>query len=82
MSIKTHKGGKDHLKPGSKEFYARQDRWRHNSYLGHVRMMRQQCRAILCSNTATDEAKAIAVRIENDAEMLGEALRTRKDQQV
>lgn len=70
----------DRLKPGTKAAHDRDARWRHTSYLGHVRMMQQQCRAILCSATATDEAKAIAVRIENDAEMLGEALCTRKVQ--
>lgn len=80
MPIKSRKGGKDYLKPGSKEFYVRQSRWKHNSFTGHARMMQMQCQAILNSTTATDEAKAIAVRIENDAEMLGEALRTRRDQ--
>lgn len=72
----------DRLKSGSKAAHARAARWWHNSYLGHAQMMQQQCRTILCSTTATDEAKAIAVRIEQEAEMLSEALRTRKDQQA
>jgi hypothetical protein len=67
--------------PKNKVWIAMQERWRHNGHMGSARMMVQNCRSILNSPTATDEAKAIAVRIENDAEMLGEALRTRKEQQ-
>ncbi len=82
MTIKDHEG----LSPSSprhpkyKTWIAMQERWRHNGHMGSVRMMVQNCRSILNSSTATDEAKAIAVRIEADAEMLGEALRMRKDQ--
>ena len=65
-----------------KAWLARQERHQHNGFLGSAAMMRAQCRAILNSKTATDEAKQIAVRIENDAEMLREALRIRKDQIV
>lgn len=60
------------------EWHKRQARWKHNSFLGHARMMQMQCKAILMSATATDEAKAIAVRIEQEAEMLADALRNRK----
>lgn len=74
------RGGKrgDKLKPGSKQQAARDARWQHNSFIGHARMMQMQCKAILSSVTATDEAKAIAVRIEQDAEFLADALRSRK----
>lgn len=57
-----------------------QARWKHNSFMGSAMMMKRNCQSILTSDTATDEAKAIAVRIEQDAELLGEALRTRKTQ--
>lgn len=68
----------DRLRPMTPAWHARQERWRHNSFLGHARMMRMQCIAILSSKTTTDEAKQIAVRIEQDAELLAEALRIRK----
>lgn len=82
MTIKNHNGlwPCDPRHPKYKVWMAMQERWKHNGFMGSARMMQQQCRAILCSNTTTDEAKAIAVRIEQDAEMLGEALRTRKEQ--
>lgn len=75
---------KDHLsyQKQPKQWLVRQERHRHNGYLGSAAMMRAQCQTILNSTTATDEAKQIAVRIEHDAEMLSEALRTRKDQVV
>jgi hypothetical protein len=68
----------DRLKPGTRTWDRRQECWKHNSFLGHARMMQMNCQAILNSKTATEEAKAIAVRIENDAEMLETALKIRK----
>lgn len=68
----------DKLKPGSQAFLKRNARWRHNSYLGSCSMAKQNMRAILNSNTTTDAAKAIAVRIENDLEFLLDALKVRK----
>lgn len=68
----------DKLTSQNPEWHKRQARWKHNSFLGHARMMQVQCRIILCSTTATDEAKAIAVRIEQDAELLADALQNRK----
>lgn len=74
------KKGHDVLKAGSPESHRRQEIWKHNSFMGYAAMMKSQCRSILNSSTATDDAKQIAVRIEQDAEMLGAALKKRKDQ--
>ena len=37
--------------------------FKHNSYLGHARMMQMQANAIACSPTTTKEAKEIANEI-------------------
>lgn len=68
------------IKPGTKAWLTRQQVWRHNSFLGHARMMEMQCINICSSKTATDEAKKIAAKIGKLATELGEALRTRRDQ--
>lgn len=63
----------------TKTWAKRQAVWRHNGFLGSAKMMQAQCIAILKSTTATDEAKQIAVRIETDARLLADALRSRND---
>lgn len=68
----------DKLKSGTKAWFARQDRWRHNSFFGHAKMMQSNCRAIMESKTATSEAKAIANRINTLALELADALQTRR----
>jgi len=42
-------------------------------------MMQMQALAMLRSTSTTEEAKAIALRIEHDASLLADALRTRND---
>lgn len=51
----------------------------HNSYQGRTRMALANIRTILRSPTTTEDAKAIAVRIEQDLEFLLEALKVRVD---
>ena len=47
----------DRLKPGTPQWQARQDRWKHNSFQGHVAMAKRNMRTICESQTATQEAK-------------------------
>jgi hypothetical protein len=51
--------------------------WRHNSYLGHVTMMRIQALAIYDSPSATPEAQQLALEIVTLTRHLQAALRTR-----
>lgn len=51
--------------------------WRHNGFLGSARMMQMQCQAIMCSPTATLEAKVRASEICAKARDLYELLRER-----
>ena len=53
--------------------------FRHNSFVGHVRMMQQQANAIACSDTTTEEAKEIAYQIVILAGSLACKLATRVD---
>ena len=55
--------------------FTRQQIWRHNGHIGSAKMMIAQCRSMLKSKTLTEEAKAIVVRIEQDAEFLASALK-------
>jgi len=57
----------------------RQKIWRHNSFLGHAAMMRQNARNIITADTPTDEAKDLAAQIESLAARLSEALKERVD---
>ena len=53
--------------------------FKHNSYVGHARMMQMQANAIACSPTATKEAKEIAYGIAVLAGNLAQELATRVD---
>ena len=53
--------------------------FRHNSFVGHARMMQQQANAIACSDTTTKEAKEIADQIYELANKLERSLKTRVD---
>ncbi len=53
--------------------------FRHNSFVGHARMMQQQANAIACSDTTTEEAKEIAYEIAVLATKLERYLKTRVD---
>lgn len=53
--------------------------FKHNSYVGHARMMQTQANAIACSPTATKEAKEIANEIAILAINLEFKLTTRVD---
>jgi hypothetical protein len=55
--------------------------WRHNSFLGHAAMLISNMEKIICSTTATDEAKQLADKIQQDGRKLRRLLATRKDQQ-
>lgn len=65
----------DTLKPMSPQWIARQRRHRHNSYLGHIAMCKQNMRAIHESDTTTPKAKALASRIFALATQLDSVLR-------
>lgn len=52
---------------------------KHNSFVGHARMMMMQAHAITCSPTATKEAKEIANEIAILASNLEFKLKTRVD---
>jgi len=68
----------DKLKPNTKAWHARQERWRHNAFFGHCAMMRVNAYSIFMSNTATDETKNIARQIHNLTFELAAALKIRK----
>ena len=53
--------------------------FRHNSFVGHARMMQQQANAIACSDTTTEETKKIADQIAELAFDLITELKTRVD---
>lgn len=53
--------------------------WKHNSFFGHCRMMISQCEGIVHSPTTTQEAKAVALRIEAEARELTRLLKVRID---
>lgn len=60
-------------------WHRKQRVWRHNSYMGHATMMLAHTHSIIESDTATADAKNIALQIRALAYQLREALRTRKD---
>lgn len=72
----------DKLKPGTKVFQNRQERWKHNSLFGHVRMSSMQMKAIIRSNTTTAEAKSLAVKIIEMLDLLSDKLKVRVDSDV
>lgn len=68
----------DTLQPGTKAWHDRQSRHHHNSFLGHAKMMQANANSILQSTTATDEARAVAMKIYNLANDLYTELKTRR----
>lgn len=52
--------------------------YRHNGFFGSAHMMKSQCRAILSSETATDESKQIANQILGLSMQLVKSLKIRK----
>lgn len=69
----------DRLKPGTAAWNRRQAIHAHNGLLGNVRCIQAYLKPIMNSRTATVEARNIAARIWEDADMLFDALRTRDD---
>lgn len=69
----------DKLKPFSKEWYARQRRHTHNSFSGHIGMLRANMRSIIQADTTTPLAKAYANQILHQADKLADALKVRID---
>lgn len=69
----------DRLKPGTQSWQDRQRRYAHNSFFGHVGMMKANCRSIGLSSSATPEAKILATEIYDLAIRLGVALKVRVD---
>lgn len=57
----------------------RQERWRHNSYLGHCAMAAQNMRTIAKASTTTDESRLLAEQIEGLLDQLAASLKTRKE---
>lgn len=53
--------------------------FRHNSYMGHAHMMRQQAISIQQSDTTTEESKKIASEIVKLSEKLAISLKKRED---
>ena len=53
--------------------------WRHNSFLGHARMMQSQAWGIIQSATTTEESKKIAGEIAVKALELAKSLKQRID---
>ena len=75
----THKskGGRDPLDSDSPKFARRQAINSHNGLLGGACFIRRVAWTVLNAKTTSDEAKVIAVRIEQDAELLINALKER-----
>ena len=53
--------------------------FRHNSFMGHARMMQMQLLAMCQSGTTTEETKQIAAQIAELASKLEQSLKTRVD---
>ena len=53
--------------------------FKHNSFVGHARMMQMQAHNIAISDTTTEETKQIADQIANLAGKLERSLKTRVD---
>ena len=53
--------------------------FKHNSYVGHARMMQMQAQNIATSDTTTEETKQIAYQIAELASKLERSLKTRVD---
>ena len=53
--------------------------FKHNSYVGHARMMQMQAHNIATSDTTTEETKQIADQIVELASKLERSLKTRVD---
>lgn len=53
--------------------------FRHNSFMGHVRMMQMQAQNIATSDTTTEETKQIADQIYDLADKLARSLSKRVD---
>ena len=53
--------------------------FKHNSFVGHARMMQMQAHNIAISDTTTEETKQIADQITNLAGKLERSLKTRVD---
>ena len=56
----------------------KQEVWRHNSFLGHARMMQAQLAAILSAPTATKRAKQCVLRMLRETDKLERYLHARK----
>lgn len=67
----------DPLQPGTKAWNDRQLRHRHNSFTGHVAMLRANMRAIMAAETTTHLAKTYAKQILAQSEALAAALKER-----
>ena len=70
---------KDRLKSGEPAWLARQRRWRHNSFLGHVAMARQNMWVILTSDSTTQKAKKLSQEVYQKLVELEDALKVRVD---
>ena len=55
--------------------------WDHGRLLGKLAFIKDTMRCIMQSGTTTDEAKALAAKIDADLHALNEAMRTRADLQ-
>ena len=53
--------------------------FKHNSFVGHARMMQMQAQNIATSDTTTEETKQIAYQIAELASKLERSLKTRVD---
>ena len=69
----------DKLKPATKAWFRRQERWRHNGHIGSAHMMIAQCRNIIAAETTSSDAKRLAKEIGLKANDLALALKTRLD---
>lgn len=67
-------------KANDPEAFARRQRvWRHNSFIGHTCMMRQQLNAILAADSTTERTKQIARSMLGVVSSLQNSLQERKD---
>lgn len=69
----------DTLKSTSPEWFKRQRRHRHNSFLGFASMTKQNMVTIVAADSTTIEAKEIAKKIYNLSVLLTDYLKTRVD---
>lgn len=68
----------DRLKAGSKAWYKRQERHRHNGLIGSAAMIKAHCNQVITARTTHESSKKLAWEIKELAIRLEESLRNNR----